>query len=89
LVFWRDPKAAEGRFCFCEKNTILFCFSKVFFNKEKASNLFQNFPVSCVQMSIFKKVFKATPKSFYASFLQLEKNNSNLQWVVFLRETPA
>ena len=65
-----------GRFFFCEKKNPFFVFQRFLFNKEKASNLFQIFPVSCVQMSIFKNVFKATPKSFYASFLQLEKKTA-------------
>ena len=84
-----EGRSGLGGFFFCEKKNPFFVFQRFLFNKEKASNLFQIFPVSCVQMSIFKNVFKATPKSFYASFLQLEKKNSNLQWVVFLRETLA
>lgn len=71
----RPPK---GWFFSQKKTKSFFVFQRFLFKKEKASNLFQTFPVSCVQMSIFKNVFKATPKTsgFLWFFQQLEKK----QW---------
>ena len=71
----RPEGRQKGDFFLWKKTKSFFVFQRFLFKKEKASNLFQTFPVSCVQMSIFKNVFKATPKTsgFLWFFQQLEK----------------